>query len=153
MIFDPIAAATTAADLAMSALLQHERAARLVDFHARDGEYPGFEEVVDALLARTWRARPPADSRAAAILQAVERLAVTRLMDLAADASAAPQVRAVATEALRQLADSLDVATSAHERTARDDIRRFLDRPDRTYEPTPPLDVPPGDPIGARLER
>ena len=153
MIFDPIAAATTAADLAMSALLQHERAARLVDFHARDGEYPGFEEVVDALLARTWRARPPADSHAAATLQAVERLVVTRLMDLAADASAAPQVRAIATEALRQLADSLDVATSAHERTARDDIRWFLDRPNRTYESTPPLPVPPGDPIGARLER
>ena len=149
MVFDPIAAATTAADLAISALLQHERAARLIDFHARDREYPGFEEVIGALLARTWRAMPPGDTRAELILQAVERLTVTRLMDLAANADAAPQARAIATEALRELAESLDVAASAHDRTARDDIRRFLARPERTYESTPPLPAPPGDPIGA----
>ena len=35
-VFDPVAAATIVADLAVSGLLNRERAARLVEFHARD---------------------------------------------------------------------------------------------------------------------
>ncbi|HAK55807.1 MAG TPA: peptidase [Acidobacteria bacterium] len=149
MVFDPISAAMTAADLAVSALLQPERAARLVDFHARDAEYPGFEEVVEALLARTWRALPPGAAHAAAIMQAVERLVVTRLMQVAAAEDASAQVRAIASDALRELAASLDTAASAHDQAARDDIRRFLERPDASYAPTRPFPPPAGDPIGS----
>ena len=149
MTFDPITAAMTSADLAISALLQPERAARLVDFHSRDSEYPGFEEVTEALMSRTWGAPPPGEPRAELIQRVVERLTVDRLMQLAADSSALSQVRAIASNVLFELAESLDNAASAHDRTTRDDIWRFLQRPDATYAPTLAPLTPPGDPIGA----
>ena len=149
MTFDPITAAMTSADLAISALLQPERAARLVDFHSRDSEYPGFEEVTEALMSRTWGAPPPGEPRAELIQRVVERLTVDRLMQLAADSSALSQVRAIASNVLFELAESLDNAASAHDRTTRDDIWRFLQRPDTTYAPTLAPLTPPGDPIGA----
>ena len=56
-VFDPVAAATIAADLAVTGLLQPARAARLELFHARDAANPGFDEVVRALLRHTWAGR------------------------------------------------------------------------------------------------
>ncbi|HWP45447.1 MAG TPA: zinc-dependent metalloprotease, partial [Blastocatellia bacterium] len=151
--FDPIAAATIAADLAISGLLQHQRAARLIEFHARNRSNPDFEEVVEALIARTWKAPVPRDPYHAVISQAVQSLTLTRLMDLAANPDASPQVRAVATESLRGLHRWLKLPASArldaaHRRAAQDDIERFLARPDAVRKQTTPLDPPPGDPIG-----
>jgi hypothetical protein len=153
-IFDPIASAAIAADFAISGLLQHQRAARLVEFHARDRANPSFKDVVDALITRTWKSAATKDAYREAISQAVQSLAVTRLMDLAANAEAAPQVRATATEALRELAEylktpSLDPLNTAHRRSVRDDIERFLARPDQPRKQTAPLPPPPGDPIGS----
>jgi hypothetical protein len=147
--FDPIAAATVAADLAVSALLQPQRAARLIDFHARDASYPDFAEVLKALVARTWGQKPPADAPKAEVLRAVQSLVVARLMGLASDAGASPRVRDEATAALRALASRLEDAEDAHRRAARDEIRRFLDRPDPVHRRSEPPPTPPGDPIGA----
>jgi hypothetical protein len=152
--FDPIAAATIAADLAISALLEPHRAARLVEYHALEASNPDFTEIVAALVARTWGESAPPDAYHAAILRAVESLTVTRLMDLAANADAAPQVRAVATAALRTLAEKLKApgATAdadAHRKLTVEDIERFLTRPDAPRKRTPPPPTPPGDPIGA----
>jgi hypothetical protein len=153
-VFDPIASATIAADFAISALIQHQRAARLIEFHARDRANPDFKEVVDALITRTWKPAGARDAYQAAISRAVQSLAVTRLMDLAANADAAPQVRATATEALRELSEYLktpsqDVTAAAHRRGTRDDIERFLTRPDQPRKQTVPIAPPPGDPIGS----
>jgi hypothetical protein len=153
--FDPVAAATVAADLAVAALLEPHRAARLVEYHTLDRANPDFNEVVDALLARTWGQPVPKDAYHAVILRAVQSLLVTRLMDLAADADASPHVRAVATDALRRLllGDSQvvtgDAGWDAHRRATHDDIERFLARPAEPRKRTPPPPTPPGDPIGA----
>ncbi|HYP02408.1 MAG TPA: hypothetical protein VER76_19615, partial [Pyrinomonadaceae bacterium] len=61
---------------------------------------------------------------------------------------------AVATDALRELNERLklpstDAATSAHRRATRDDIERFLARPDAPRKQTTPLPIPQGDPIGS----
>ena len=120
-----------------------------MEFHSRDSEYPGFEEVPEALMSRTWGAPPPGEPRAELIQQAVERLTVDRLVQLAADSTALSQVRAIASNVLLELAESLDGAVSPHDRTTRDDIWRFLQRPDATYSPTSVPLTPPGDPIGA----
>jgi hypothetical protein len=148
--FDPLAAATVAADLAVSRLLEPHRAARLVQYHALDRANPDFGEVVDALVARTWGEAEPKDAYHAAILHAVQSLTVTRLMDLAADADAAPEVRAVATSALRALSEKLKALDAdAHRRLTIEDIERFLSRPDAPRRRTVAPPVPPGDPIGA----
>jgi hypothetical protein len=78
-------------------------------------------------------------------------------MDLAANDTAAPQVRAVATETLRGLQERLKApvgiitaAELAHRRAVLDDIERFLARPDAPRKRTAPPPTPPGDPIGAQ---
>lgn len=151
--FDPIGAATIAADLAVAGLLQHERAARLIDFHARDAANPDFKEVIDALIDKTWKAPVPRDTYHAAILSAVQSVVVRRLMETAANDDASAQVRATASEALRVLSAQLKLAApgdAAHRRATRDDIERFLNRPDETIKKTAPLPTPPGDPIGSK---
>ncbi|HVF90562.1 MAG TPA: zinc-dependent metalloprotease [Blastocatellia bacterium] len=152
-VFDPVGAATIASDLAISALLQPERAARLVEFHSHDSASPDFKEVVDALIARTWKAAPSAIAYHQAIARAVESITVTRLMDLASNPDASAQVRAVATDGLRQIAALLKLpsggAAGAHRRATKDDIERFLTRPDAPRKQTAPLAAPAGDPIGA----
>ncbi|WP_435005537.1 zinc-dependent metalloprotease [Tundrisphaera lichenicola] len=153
--FDPIGASTIAADLAVSALLQPERAARLVEFHANNPDNVGFGEVLDALIARTFGPREP-DPRVAAIQSAVRFLVVERLMELASDDSATPQVRAQANLALIAsivkklggLAGDEDSRVDAQ--ALQMEIARFRNRPDATHQRTEPLTAPPGDPIGSR---
>jgi hypothetical protein len=153
-VFDPLAAATVAADLAVSGLLRPERAARLVEFHTRDARNPDFTEVVDRLLDRAWGEKPTADGRAMAVAQAVQRLVVTRLIDLASNEAASGPPRAVAAHALRgllrnRLALAPDVLLDAHRAALRDEIERFLRRPDPTQDRSTPPATPPGDPIGS----
>jgi hypothetical protein len=153
--FDPVAAATVSADLAVSALLEPHRAARLMQYHSLDASNPDFKDVAGELVTRTWRASAPRDPYHAAIQRAVQSLVVERLMDLAADAEASTQVRAVATELLRSLylgetANTTgDEATDTHLRATHEEIERFLARPAEPRRRTPPPQTPPGDPIGA----
>lgn len=152
-IFDPVGAAEIAADLTISGLLQQDRAARTLDQNAADKASPGFRDVVDALIKATWGSPVSANAREAEIERGIESLVVTRLMELAADADARPQVRAIATNALRSLAASLKRTRSvgdaaAHDRSTVEDIERFLSRPFEPTKRTPPLATPPGDPIG-----
>lgn len=151
--FDPMSAATIAADMAVSGLLQHQRAARCIEYHTYNAANPDFKEVVDALLKQTWKAATPKTAYHAAIAQAVQSLVATRLMDLAANDAAAPSVRAVAADALRELQAWLKTPAAAavngtHRRATADDIERFLTRPDAQRRQTTPLPTPPGDPIG-----
>lgn len=149
--FDPIGAATIAADLAITALLQPARAARLVQHAARDARSPDFSEVVREIVRATWRVRPPADGYGRAILREVQSLAATRLMDLAANAEASPQVRSTATAGLRAIVAATRPAASSHASGAREDIERFLQRPEAPQRRTPPLPTPAGEPIGGQI--
>jgi hypothetical protein len=157
-VFDPIAAAVIAADFAVSGLLEPHRAARLIEFHARNNADPDFKEVVDALIGATWKSGTPRNPYHAEIARAVQSLTVSELMDLASEPSAGSQVRAVATEALRELAGWLKLPASAginaaHRSATREDIERFLARPDATRKQSTPLATPPGDPIGSKSSK
>jgi hypothetical protein len=152
-VFDPIGAAEIAADIAISGLLEPNRAARLIHFNAQNKTNPHFREVVDAVVKTTWKMPVSPNTNQAAIERAVQSLTVMRLMDSAANSNAQPQVRATATEALRALQAKLKRAvsvgdTAAHYRATIDDIERFLTRPDAPRKQTAPLPTPPGDPIG-----
>jgi hypothetical protein len=149
--FDPISAATSSADVTLGALLDARRAARLVQFHAENPANPDFNEVLDAIFAVATRREL---GYRGAITRATCRLLVTRVMELAADRDADPQVRAEAGEGLRRLAGQLgdagihDAAELAHRHAVRDDIERFLARPDQPRTQAKPPEVPPGPPIG-----
>ncbi|HKQ72175.1 MAG TPA: zinc-dependent metalloprotease [Blastocatellia bacterium] len=151
-VFDPLGAATIAADLALGALLDPNRAARMIDFHAQNTANPDFKEALDAIIAATWKTPSPQNAYTQAIQRSVQSLTAQRLMDLASNENASPLVRAEATGALRGLNSWLKATadSSAHRRAIQEDIERFLNRPDAVRQATRPLPAPPGDPIGGR---
>jgi hypothetical protein len=144
--FDPISAALASAEVTLGALLDPRRAARMEEFHSEDGQYPGFTELLDRLIDLETRPTGP-------ITRATARLTATRLMDLANSRDADAQVRAEASEALRTMAAKLasttaDAAEIAHRHALREDIQRFLERPDQPRTQPRPPEVPAGAPIG-----
>lgn len=149
-VFRAEAAAQASAEITLGALFDPLRAARMNSFHAEDASNPSFGESVDAAIRQTWRS--PVAPQLGGISRTVRSLVVTKLMSLAADTTIDAQVRAVATESLRTLrayiatkpAAGLD---AAHQRATRDDIDRFLERPDAPRKQSEPVPVPPGPPI------
>ncbi|HYM62068.1 MAG TPA: zinc-dependent metalloprotease [Thermoanaerobaculia bacterium] len=160
--FDPIAAAMASADITLAALLDRHRCARLAEFHAENAENPSLGEVLDTLLdvaapaGRSDHAKRASAGYPAAIVRAERALIARRLMDLAADAAAADEVRAESSEALRKLSARLganvdrvaDASERASRRAVHDDIERFLARPAEPAKPPKALRIPPGPPIG-----
>jgi hypothetical protein len=149
--FDPVSAAMASADITLAALLDPRRAARLVQFHAEDAANPDFNEVINDIIDMATRQE---SGYRGAITRATARLTATRLMDLAANRDADAQVRAEASEGLRRLSANLgdagirDDAELAHRHALRDDIARFLERPDQPRTQPKLPEVPPGPPIG-----
>jgi hypothetical protein len=148
--FDAISPAVVAADHTVSQLLDPERAARLVEQKALDPSLPGLDDVLERLLAATWRRTAPTPSSyEAEIARAVEHVVIERLIGLAGGARM-PQVRALATEALaRRISSPMGGwLGTAHEELLAGDIRRFLERPAAPLaSPAIPV-APPGPPIG-----
>jgi Met-zincin/Domain of unknown function (DUF5117) len=153
-VFDALAPAEAFADHVSGFLLNQERAARLVQFNARDRRNPGLAEVVDKILAATWKA-PVASGYAGEIQHTVNMVVLTDLMSLAAGERASNQARAVASWKLEQLKKWL----ALQGRLAADDnrraflfysveqIKRFQDDP-KKMNLTPPQTPPDGQPIG-----
>jgi len=152
--FDELGAARTLAQMIADAILQRERAARLVQF-ANRGESPlTLSETIERLTA-TWSSPPSSDSRKTASLRRVAQRAVAdRLLLLAADKEAAPEVRALVElkmDALRKRARALSSngpdMERAHWAAIAGDFSRWLERQELPA-PTPALRAPPGDPFG-----
>lgn len=151
---DPLAAAEAAADHVVALLLDPARAARLVEYHARDADQPGFTEVVEALLKATWYARP-LEGYAGAIQQSVNGVVLYRLMALCGNEAAPVTVRALARQHLVRLRETLATPTRGddhplHDAVAAwgaDRITRFLEKSDTLPLPAP-ASPPPGSPIG-----
>src|SRR5690349_13129845 len=122
-VFDALAPAEAAADHVSGFLLNPERAARLVQFHARDPRNPGFAEVVDRILAATWKA-PTATGYAREIQHSVNSIILSDLMALAANERASNQVRAIASFKLNQLKNWLTAESAVT--TFDEEHRAFL---------------------------
>ena len=153
--FDELGAARTLAQMVVDAVLQRERAARLVQFAARSNGALTLGETIDALTA-DWSAGVRNDSRSASALRRVAQRAVAdRLLTLASDKEGASEVRAIAElrmDALRRRARTLGAAGSESERahwmSVAGDFTRWLERRELPT-PTPALRAPPGDPFGS----
>ena len=152
--FDELGAARTLAQMIVDGVLQRERAARLVQF-ANRGESPlTLSETIDDLTA-SWTSASGNESRKTASLRRVAQRAVAdRLLLLASDKEAAPEVRALVElkmDALRKRAKSLSASGQdmerAHWAAISADFTRWLERQELP-SPTPALRAPPGDPFG-----
>lgn len=140
LTFDPLAGAEAAADLTVSLILNPQRAARLLQYHAENPANPGLEEVVQTLVNATWHGKPRSGLEAE-VAKTVNYVVLTRLIGLAVDDSAPPQVRSIASAAIQRLKPA---ATDAY---AVELIAKFERNP-KELELPKLAEAPPGQPIG-----
>jgi hypothetical protein len=152
--FDALAPPEAIADHVCDFLLNQERAARLVEFHARDSRNPSFQEVLDQIMNSTWKA-PAATGYHAEIQHTVDMVVLLDLMSLASGERASNQVRAIAEMRLDLLKNWLisqrdltrDENRQAFLLYAANQIRRFQEDP-KKMNLTKANDPPDGQPIG-----
>jgi hypothetical protein len=153
-VFDALAPAEAAADHVSNFLLNQERAARLVQFHARDPRNPTLAEVIDKILLATWKA-PVEKGYGGEIQHTVNTIILADLMALASGERASNQVRAIASLKLEQLkawlASQSRIRLDENHRAflyySLEQIKRFQDDP-KKMNLTPPQAPPDGQPIG-----
>ena len=152
--FDALAPPEAFANHVSDFLLNQERAARLVEFHARDSRNPGFDEVLDRILEATWKA-PAGTGYHAEIRHTVNMVVLSDMMALAAGERASNQVRAIAEFKLEELKKWLAAQQRLLENEkqkpflfyAENQIKRFQEDP-KKMNLTKPNDPPDGQPIG-----
>ncbi len=150
--FDALGAARTLAQMTIDAILQRDRAARLVAASLLDPRALSLSEVIDRLLAQPAAEGTP---MLAAISRGTQRAVVDRLLSLAADKDATQEVRdlvelkldAISRRAAAQPLASGSEAAKAHWHAIAADVSRWLTRRELP-SPSPTLRPPPGDPFG-----
>src|SRR5712691_7328310 len=149
--FDALAPAEAAAQHTLQFLFNPERAARLVEFHARNTENPGLEELLDSVLNATWKA-PHAKGYNGEIARTVDSVVLYEVMALSANERATEGVRAIARLELQELkrwvyAPLPSIKDQAHIAFASWQIEQFEKDP-KQISVTPPAEAPDGPPIG-----
>jgi hypothetical protein len=154
-MLDPVAIAEMSADHSASLLFNPERAARLLNQSARNGDQPGLDE----LIRRTSEATLLSDAQSGYIgsIQRGINMAVLRnMISLAANQNASPDVQAVTRfmledlkGGLKQRADRTDnIVWKAHYQKKAGLIEEYMERPAEFTVPPSPY-MPPGAPIGS----
>ncbi len=112
--------------------------------------------TIDALVGATWDAPAPATPKLAALQRVTQRVVAEKLLYLAADSDAAPEVRAMAelkigdlrdARARGKLAAAKDDDERAHWLSIVNDFTRWIDKRELP-KLTRSLVAPPGDPFG-----
>jgi hypothetical protein len=154
LTFDPLAAAESAAGTTLYFMLQPERAARLVEYQARDKAQPGLLPVLNKLIAQTWKA-PQQNGYMGELQQLVNNLTLKQLLSLAANTRAPENVRGIALLQIDKLKEwmATAVGAAADSRKANllfglSQIKQFENSPDK-FQPAAALNMPDGSPIGA----
>lgn len=154
--FDPLAAAENVASMTVGFILEPGRAARLLEYHARDSKNPGLGEVLDGLIAATWKSPWQKSGYYAEIQKVVHHVVLHRLMQLVGTEEASPRVKAIAAYKLAELKGWLtnkvkstrDEDRKAHYAYALSRILRFEKAPGM-FTFSKPLPEPAGAPIGS----
>jgi hypothetical protein len=164
-VFDELGAARTLSQMIIDGILQRERAARLVQFASRGPDVVTFvsrraspltlSETIDKLVAATWGGAAQPTLKLAALQRTTQRALADRLLTLAADKDAAPEVRAMAEFKIVQLRAKAAASAAApgsdearaHWHSITGDFTRWIERRELPA-PTPALRAPPGDPFG-----
>jgi len=153
--FDELGAAQTLAQMVVDMILQRDRAARLVEFATRGaGPHLTLAATIDALVAATWNG-VTSTPKLAAIQRVTQRVVTEKLLYLAADSDAAPEVRAMAAfkvgdlrnRARGKLAAAKDDDEKAHWLSIVNDCTRWIEKGELP-KITRSLVAPPGDPFG-----
>ena len=153
--FDALAPAEVYANHVCDFLFNAERAARIVEFNARNGvEYPMLGDYFDKIITETFRATPRS-GYGGEIQHTVNAVVLNELMTLAANERASNEVRAIAEMKLDELrAWAAEQSGMTRDRNQRafllyvaNQIKRFQDDP-KKMNLTKPNEPPDGQPIG-----
>lgn len=157
LTFDALGAAESATEMTVSLLLHPARAARLVEYHARDPKQPSLESVLDKLIASSLKARSSAGYQGAVQIT-VNEVVLNNLFRLALHKDSPSIVKGAVYLKLAEL----KAALTAMEKTSDDQqwrahysyvvsrINTFQQSPGE-YKQDELLPVPPGQPIGETL--
>ena len=158
LTFDPYAPAEVAATMVIEALLNPERAARMVYQEDFDEKLPGWANLLERAHDSIWKSKQPGDPYMAELRRLVQQVWVDELLDLAARDDLAPAVRAGVHQHLRNLHKwldeqwrSSDTDEIAHRAQVYDDIDRYLFREYKPGEKPGGVTTPPGAPIGSDI--
>ena len=152
--FDALAPAEAAAQHTVQFLFNPERAARLIEFHARNAENPGLEEVLDTVLKTTWKTEH-GKGYLAELANTVDNVVLYDLMALSANERASDAVRAVASLKVHEMKEWLDSPSGAKQAVHDPAHIFFASRQIELFEKDPkhigltvPTQPPDGPPIG-----
>ncbi len=147
-LFSPQDGARAVAEIVVGGLLDPQRMQRLAVISQRDANAPSPSSVVSALVNAGFpeNAKTPAERDLAGVVQTQ---IVERLMVLAANADATPEVQAAALAGVR------DVQNAVKNRAGRDpvlqrldhEITLFLQNPQQNTPKLKPSGAPPGPPV------
>jgi hypothetical protein len=164
--FDHLKAARILSALVLEPLLEADRAARLVMFADRQTAALTLPELVQAMLAATWKAPRDSDARHRSLRRVTQRVALDAMMILGGSDDASPESRAYILDQLTFLGadlakrDDQDPVTAAHYRQSARDITRYLENPKANAprsasaawggRPRSRFPLPPGPPLGGQ---
>jgi hypothetical protein len=150
MSFDPLAAAEALTDFELSFLFHPERANRLTQFKAQ-ANTPGWDDVLDAIINKTWKA-PIKKGLTAAVQLQTQQMVLTWLLGLSQSESANYLVKSICfsrLQSLKKYAEQMKntAGLEAHYLYA-------IERISKPKEITLPQhkEIPPGAPIGCDWE-
>jgi len=145
--FDVLSAPETAADMTLGLLLHPERASRLIQQKALDGNNLGLEDVMDAVIDNTFK-KHPRDSYESEVQNNINFRVLFHFMNLAANDAVHPQVNAIANQKIKGLRDiglKMSSETIKAEMVRR--ITNFYEHPEQ-FKVIPTPKIPDGSPIG-----
>jgi hypothetical protein len=156
LTFDPLNAAAAASDHTIGFILNPQRAARLVENHARNSENPSLQELISKTITATWH-QAPQPGMNGALQQTVAQIVMNHLFNLGVYPDTNPSVHANVYDQLLQLRKYLsgkieetsDQDWRAFYRYAIHQIDQFERAPDELKIPVTPV-IPDGPPIGLR---
>ena len=117
-VFDQLKAARILSAMVIEPLFDPARAARMVALAARQPETLTFPEMVDKVLASTWKVTPSGSAQQKALLRVTQSVAMQSMMELGGAKDTAPEARAYVLDQLTLLADDLKNRTDGDPLTA-----------------------------------
>lgn len=163
-VFDQLRAARILSALVLEPLFDGARATRMVSLAARQPDTLTLPEMVDAVMAHTWNARPDGSVDGRALRRVTQQVALESMMILGGDDRASPEAQAYVLGQLDQLARDLekrkdsDSVTVAFYRQSARNILNYLDNPKARAPksasspwgdaPRSRFPMPPGPPLG-----
>lgn len=154
LTFDAMAPAEAAAALSASVLLHPERAARMIEHHARNSAQPSFNYLLDELIEASFKITTKGAYRDA-VQMTINDVILSNLFSLSIHKQASAGVKAATLFKLnelnsffsKQLKTKLPDEWSAHYAYLAHQINTFREAPDKFVIPAS-LPSPPGQPIG-----